>query len=415
MNGLSENFAANEQRPRRGATPHDACAPREGWGQTAPETARPRPGLRRVLPSSLPVALRGLAPGLPLVFAGLLAVPGETEAQGVTTLVSDLNQGNDETVTFTVPTVVAQQFTTNSNTGGHTLAGVDIDSEYPHGAPLSVSAQRTDSMGAPVATGTPRVGEALTAGSGTIGDADGRVNTTGGNATGRPAITLYVTVGGVQTIPHALNPFVAQMGYKLVVTDGTIDDPDGRPVWCDRKYPDNPNDLSCTNGPGDDYVVQWIQVDGNTETVISGVMDDKEYTVRATDLGKRLKVKMSFTDNADNRESRQSLKSPVVVRKEQECDSRPNSHWCSKMWAWARDISSGRHNETLGTYYGYQAIGRSGVGVLVDRTIKRGDETLNLVGEVGMADYDNSRDKITLGLTAQRWLPDGTVFNFGGG
>ncbi len=428
MNGSSENFAANEQRPRRGATPHDACAPRDGGGQTGPETARARPGLRRIWPRALPIALSGLAVGLLLVFAGLLAVPGQVGAQGVTTLVSHLNQSNDDIATFALAAVVAQQFTTGSNTGGHTLAVVDSDSEYPRGTPLSVYAQRTDATDAPVTTGTPGVGEKLTTGLGTTADAGGQPGTPAVNATGRPAITLYVTVDGVPTIPYSLNPYVAQVGYKLVVDEGTIDDPDGRPVWCVRNNPDDPNDLSCES-VGVGYEFQWIRVDGNTETDIDGATG-REYRVQRADLGKRLKVRVSFTDNsttngrAGSSESRESLKSPRVVRKEQSCSSRQGHDWCRKLWAWGGGISSGRHNQTNGTYYGYQAIGEYGVGLLskdpvgdppeTDRTIGLDGETLNWVGEVGMANYKKSRDKIKLGLAVLRWLPDGTVFNIGG-
>ncbi len=485
MNGSSEHFAANEQRPRRGATPHDACAPRDGGPQTGPETARARPGLRRIWPRALPIALSGLAVGLLLVFVGLLAVPGQVGAQGVTTLVSHLNQGNDDIATFAVAAVVAQQFTAGSNTGGHALTGIDVDSDKGH-------ANSVNATGAPTVTGTPEKGETLTAGIGTIADTDGLPDTfpndyafqwirvdgmtetdisgansstytlvaedvdkqvkvrvsftdddnsgemltsdaypssgsieTPKNATGRPAITLYVTVDGVPTIPYSLNPYVAQVGYKLVVDEGTIDDPDGRPVWCVRNHPPDlkppydpndtydPNDLSCTHDPDDEYDIQWIRVDGDTETDIDGATE-KEYRVQRADLGKRLRVRVSFEDDNGNEESRESLKSPRVVRKEQSCSSRQGHDWCRKLWAWNR----------YDTFYGYQAIGKYGVGLLskdpvgdppeTDRTIGPDGERLNLVGRVGMADNKNSRDKIKLGLSIARWLPYGTVFNIGG-
>ena len=424
MNGSSEDFAANEQRPRRGATPHDACAPRDGGPQSGPETARARPGFRRIWPRVLPIALSGLAVGLLLIVAGLLAVPGQVGAQGITTLVSHLNQGNDDIATFAAAAVVAQQFTTGSNTGGHTLASVDSDSEDPHGAPLSVSPQRTDATGPPATTGTPGVGEKLTTGFGTTVDSGGQPGTSDVNATGRPAITLYVTRDGVPTLPYSLNPYVAQVGYKLVVDEGTIDDPDGRPDWCVRNHPPDqkppydpsdsydPNDLSCKS-VGVGYDIQWIRVDGDTETDITDATNT-EYRVQRPDLGKRLRVRVSFTDKSDSYESRESLKSPRVVRKEQSCSSRQGHDWCRKLWAWNR----------YDTFYGYQAIGKYGVGLLskdpvedppvTDRNIMRGEERLNLVGKVGMADNKNSRDKIKLGLAIARWLPYGTVFNIGG-
>ena len=421
MDGSSENFAANEQRPRRGATPHDACEPRGGGGQTGPETARARPGFRRIWPRVLPIALSGLAVGLLLIVAGLLAVPGQVGAQGVTKLVSHLNQGNDDIATFAAAAVVAQQFATGSDTGGHTLASVDIDSEDPHGAPLSVSPQRTDATDAPVTTGTPGVGEKLTTGLGTTVDAGGQPGTPAVNATGRPAITLYVTVDGVPTLPPSLNPYVAQVGYKLVVDEGTIDDPDGRPLWCVRNHPPDlkppyaPSDSvdeSCKS-VGVGYDIQWIRVDGDTETDITDATNT-EYRVQRADLGKRLRVRVSFTDKSGSYESRESLKSPRVVRKEQSCSSRQGHDWCRKLWTWHR----------YDTFYGYQAMGEYGVGLLskdpvedppvTDRYIMRGEEMLNRVYRVGVADNKNSRDKIKLGLSIARWLPYGTVFNIGG-
>ena len=224
MNGSSENFAANEQRPRRGATPHDACAPRDGGPQTGPETARARPGFRRIWPCALPIALSGLAVGLLLIVAGLLAVPGQVGAQGVTTLVSNLNQGNDQPLDNIVGKI-AQQFTVGSAAGDYTMTGIDVDFDKGH-------ANAVDATGKPAISVSPREDQTLTADIGTIADDNGLPDT----------------------------------------------------------FPD-------------DYTFQWILVDETTdpmtETDISGATSHT-YTLVAADVGKKVKVKVSFTHDGNN-------------------------------------------------------------------------------------------------------------------
>ncbi len=181
---------------------------------------------------------------------------------------------------------------------------------------------------------------------------------------------------------------VPQVGYTLKATQGTLSDSE----W------------------GSGHTFKWYRVDGDTETLVSGVTGDA-LTVVQSDLGKRFRVVFVFNGSGDER---RSLKSPKTVRKEQRCSARVYRDWCTKMWAWERPIySGGADSQVIGTYYGYLAIG-AGIGVINDRSIEHGGETLNSIGEVGMAKYDDSQDKITLGLTAQRWLPDGTQFNIGG-
>ena len=47
------------------------------------------------------------------------------------------------------------------------------------------------------------------------------------------------------------------------------------------------------------YTYQWILVDGTTETDIAGETEST-YTPVATDEGKKVKVRVSFTDDRDN-------------------------------------------------------------------------------------------------------------------
>ena len=61
------------------------------------------------------------------------------------------------------------------------------------------------------------------------------------------------------------------------------------------------------------YAYQWIQVaTDNTETDISGAMANT-YTLLAGDLGKTIKVKVTFTDDANNAETLTSAATTTVA------------------------------------------------------------------------------------------------------
>ncbi len=92
--------------------------------------------------------------------------------------------------------------------------------------------------------------------------------TPGSSATGAPAITG-----------------TPQVGQTLTAGIGTIADADG---------------LTTKTFPGD-YTFQWIRVDGRTETDISGATSDT-YTLTAAEEGKKVKVKVRFTDDGGSDE-----------------------------------------------------------------------------------------------------------------
>ena len=62
------------------------------------------------------------------------------------------------------------------------------------------------------------------------------------------------------------------------------------------------------------YSYQWISNDGNTDTDIAG-QTDSTYTLLAADAGKAIKVKVSFTDDADHEETLTSAATGVVAAK----------------------------------------------------------------------------------------------------
>ena len=60
------------------------------------------------------------------------------------------------------------------------------------------------------------------------------------------------------------------------------------------------------------YSYQWIRTDGGTDTDIAGEMNST-YTLVSADVGKAIKVKVSFTDDANNAESLTSAATGAVV------------------------------------------------------------------------------------------------------
>ena len=80
----------------------------------------------------------------------------------------------------------------------------------------------------------------------------------------------------------------ASTGQTLTAVKGTITDVDGVPADA--------------NGVPTTFTYQWVRVDGATETDISGATS-RTYTPGADDLGKTIKVKVSFTDALGSEET----------------------------------------------------------------------------------------------------------------
>ena len=100
-------------------------------------------------------------------------------------------------------------------------------------------------------------------------------NTTLGWAAGTDvAVSLVVT-----DAPATGQPTISgggQVGKTLTAATDDIEDPDGLPTTPTFTY-------------------QWVRVDGSTDTDIPGATSET-YTLTASDVGKQIKVKVSFTD-----------------------------------------------------------------------------------------------------------------------
>ncbi len=285
--------------------------------------------------------IAGAAAGLLLACAGLLAAALPAEAQ--TTYISNTGQTYDPDFSYLVgPDHIggqysyAQQFTTGKEPGGYALGSVELylrhvgrmdvpkvsiytvtsddpgrsvyvltntrAGEYVHNSLVTFTAPPR----ATLAPNTPYfvvveavdgafgVGgtDALSEDAGSAGDWSLRGarhwrNTDAGNwfATTPP---LRIAVKGLGPNTAATGqPSISgapRVGTILVAGLGTIADVDGLP-WT---FPD-------------DYTFQWVRVDGGTETDLSGETSHT-YTLGTADLGKTIKVRVSFADAREKAE-----------------------------------------------------------------------------------------------------------------
>ena len=70
--------------------------------------------------------------------------------------------------------------------------------------------------------------------------------------------------------------------------------------------------LADADGVPTTFTYQWVRVDGLTETDITGATSST-YTLASADSGKKLKVKVGFTDNLSGEEERKSDASGTVT------------------------------------------------------------------------------------------------------
>ncbi len=118
---------------------------------------------------------------------------------------------------------------------------------------------------------------------------------------GSPAIPLNATMALAANGPATGAPAImgaASVGQTLTASKGTIADDDGL--------------TRADNGDaGYAYEYQWIRVDGNVAIDIPGETSTT-YTLADADEGKRIRVEVSFTDDADNDESRISQPTSAI-------------------------------------------------------------------------------------------------------
>ena len=337
--------------------------------------AGPRPGSGRKPSRGLARVPRALAPALLLAAAALLVLPDRAHAQ--TAYVS--NTGVASTVdSFGVHSTAwqGQQFSTGSQAGGYPLGGVGIifkdDKTNLSGLVVRIYSESGGKPDSVLYTLTNP--DSLTAGTEALFTAPANANLdpdkeffvvvepTGGfsntwmtatsdaedsgattgwsilnvhhfragsagswnNGTGAPlAMAVYPPRS-----PNAVgNPTIsgtAQVGQTLMAEIGTIADADG---LTDSTFPD-------------DYSFQWVRVDGAAETDISEATEGT-YDPVADDVGKTLKVKVSFTDDDGTSEGPlESVETEAVTAAPAQEGCPADATWCGTMTVVASDEST---------------------------------------------------------------------------
>ena len=271
------------------------------------------------------------------VATALLLLPSAPADAQTTTTITYISNIARSASNYNSSLDLAQSFTTGSQTGGYRVTHIDIVSVDSQGDTFSATLYTTDASGHPdtkVADLTPPASfsagtltfaapanttlaasttysvridftaSSLVVGAtnsndedsgGTsgwsIGDNGYFLNTSGTWTSITQAIRIAVKGTNAATGAPAITG-TAQVGETLTAATSGIMDPDGLTT------------------PG--YTYQWIRVDGATETEIARAVSSK-YTLTADDLGKTIKVKVSFTDDASNDETLTSAATGTVA------------------------------------------------------------------------------------------------------
>ena len=172
------------------------------------------------------------------------------------------------------------------------------------------------------------------------------VNRSGGNVT----TGAYVTVTGT---PQANVPAVGTLHiFGPIRVHGTV-----------FAFFHFQSDSDGITQPAIEY--QWFRVDGITDTAITGATS-KRYTLTAADVGKKLKVQLSFEDNRGNTESFTSAAHPAsgTIQTTAACAAPTYTGGATQLWTSKMTLGV----DGTGVDHGFNGSTTHGYGTLVDRT-----------------------------------------------
>ena len=233
--------------------------------------------------------------------------------------------------------------------GGYaeSLTGVGTElvtsSAQANPAPTPEPAQNSPATGAPTISGTPQVGQTLTADTSGISDSDGLTNVTYGyqwvandgtsdtdiaGATDSTYILVAADEGGTIKVQVSFTDDAANAESLTSAATATVDPAPNSPATgaptisgtaqVGEILTADTSGIADTDGLANvSYSYQWIANDGTSDTAISGATNST-YTLVAADEGKTVKVRVSFTDDAGNDETLTSGATATV-------DPAPNS------------------------------------------------------------------------------------------
>ena len=209
-------------------------------------------------------------------------------------------------------------------------------------------------------------------------------------------VTVWAKLGNFAATGAPTITGTAQVGETLTASTAAIADTDGK--------------TKAESGEvGHAYSYQWLRVSGNTATEITGATNST-YDPVDDDVGKRLQVKVSFTDDDGNDESLTSLATAVVTA------AVPLPSGCpmdTSTFDWCTELTVGRSQTSTGTAYGFFA---EVYGDLDDETIDYGVAPSAVAYTVDLLeiwDRNSGNDTVTVAFTSGL-VPVGTVFDFGG-
>ncbi len=181
----------------------------------------------------------------------------------------------------------------------------------------------------------------------------------------------------------------------------------------------NTGDIMDSDGLGA-FSYQWIRVDGLTETTIAGATSNT-YAPITADVGKRIKVKVSFTDGDGTEESVTGDAYPSrgypssaigIAAAKTACPA--DNDWCAEL-----TVGYGEHGDpVVEFYYGftplnvYRSDGGGGfTGTLSNRELSYNSTNVTFQ-RLGITDKEFTF--VYAGFANSERVPDGTVFNYGG-
>ena len=270
---------------------------------------------------------------------------GIADADGLTNVsYSYLWIRNDGTTDTDIEDATDSAYTPPVNDVGKTIKvrvsftdDADNEETLTSGATVEVAAApNRDATGAPTISGTPQVGKTLTADVSSIADSDGLTNvsysyqwTAEGSdidgATGssytlkdmQKGQTIQVRVSFTDDADHeetlnsaatgvvAAKPNSPATGLPTIGGTPQV----GQTLTADVSGVNDEDGLTSVF-----YSYQWVANDGTTDTDIQDATDST-YTLVAADVGKTIKVRVSFTDDADHEETLNSAATGVVAAK----------------------------------------------------------------------------------------------------
>ena len=299
--------------------------------------------------------------------------------------------------------------------------------------------------GQPEISGNALVGSVLTAAKGTIADTEGTTKADNGD-TGYAYTYQWVRVdSGTDTdISSATSSTytlaAADAGTQVKVTLSFLDDVDAAETRTSAAYPPDGTVAAADNTPAtgapaitgaaqvgkvltaglgtivdtdglpttfpDDYTLQWVRVDADgmsNETDIG--TDSGTYTVVAADVGKKIKVEVSFTDDGGTLEepdpSAAYPSNAPVAAAAGACPA--DNDWCTT-------LTVGFRAQGGALVYGFAT--NISDGALANTIIDDGDGTTWTVSRMVTADVPGPNDDVQITLDA--FLPRGSVFDLGG-